>query len=83
MECKERILRGSGVCEDVLIETSWNVKLFSKNLALKIGTVLIETSWNVKLFFNQPYNIGSLVLVETSWNVKGDYFLIPLYCAVY
>ena len=34
--------------DDVLIETSWNVKPAAPTTETSADTVLIETSWNVK-----------------------------------
>ena len=35
------------ICQ-VLIETSWNVKLYTEEIILNLTVVIIETSWNVK-----------------------------------
>ena len=55
----------------VLIETSWNVKMFRKSKRAWKNNVLIETSWNVKFSTESFLDCVVSVLIETSWNVKA------------
>ena len=71
MECK-----GSLICERllqifVLIETSWNVKVYISDTTHETLPVLIETSWNVKELKATVTLTQGAVLIETSWNVKS------------
>ena len=56
----------------VLIETSWNVKLWNFFAGFVLRIVLIETSWNVKIGETKNLSFLLPVLIETSWNVKGN-----------
>ena len=70
MECKDVSPAAVNASPAVLIETSWNVKVFCPYGKHKRNIVLIETSWNVKkLIFNYLIR-RTMVLIETSWNVK-------------
>ena len=56
----------------VLIETYWNVKLYSQLIPRQTMMVLIETYWNVKSVGANICQIALSVLIETYWNVKGE-----------
>ena len=48
MECKAGRRKEKQDAEEVLIETSWNVKECITIVTVAYCSVLIETSWNVK-----------------------------------
>ena len=56
----------------VLIETSWNVKVYAGMIRWNGRKVLIETSWNVKEVGLFKRFVNWFVLIETSWNVKCE-----------
>ena len=60
----------NGCSEQVLIETSWNVKQAKVAIHVRRASVLIETSWNVKEGIAPIMERMLHVLIETSWNVK-------------
>ena len=64
----EELIGGSE--ERVLIETYWNVKLYSYFFCSSRILVLIETYWNVKIVHFTCLIICHGVLIETYWNVK-------------
>ena len=55
---------------DVLIETLWNVKMFTVEQYTYKASVLIETLWNVKQKVERYIRCRKCVLIETLWNVK-------------
>ena len=70
MECKD-IRKQSGIClDDVLIETSWNVKLYDvfegHAFFFRINRNIVECKGERREVFR---TLG-MVLIETSWNVK-------------
>ena len=70
VECKASYAGAITSELQVLIETSWNVKVHLPVWGALRALVLIETSWNVKSSNFTNLNIPKDVLIETSWNVK-------------
>ena len=56
--------------DPVLIETLWNVNLFSPVVVFNRIIVLIETLWNVNLVNGCKTHRFFIVLIETLWNVN-------------
>ena len=54
-----------------LIETLWNVNIFSIIEPNSIMMELIETLWNVNISSCGMYEKGQEELIETLWNVNG------------
>ena len=62
MECKGPQVYLSAGTAQVLIETSWNVKVYISDTTHETLPVLIETSWNVKLGSPQsPLNLQDCI----------------------
>ena len=74
VECKDRYEQRSDCGHNVLIETSWNVKLWNFFAGFVLRIVLIETSWNVKIGETKNLSFLLPVLIETSWNVKKRWY---------
>ena len=70
VECKVKIAPPNARRPCVLIETLWNVKIYTSQQTIYCVSVLIETLWNVKTYWINSAMDLAIVLIETLWNVK-------------
>ena len=54
----------------VLIDTWWNVNVYTRSLVLYLGLVLIDTWWNVNAPTTGTAKKTARVLIDTWWNVN-------------
>ena len=70
MEFKEPCSIYGLFVDAVLIESDWNLKLYSSDSCRYLRRVLIESDWNLKddsLIFSDSADV---VLIESDWNLK-------------
>ena len=59
------------MCNAVLIESDWNLKLFPAHVKSFLPLVLIESDWNLKDHKGFCYiQKVPQVLIESDWNLK-------------